>query len=246
MQSGEIVLLLGKDRYFVKPEERTFSTQYGEINLRELHEKNFGDTIKSHTGEEFFILKPSILDFLELGASRGPQVITPKDFATILSLTMPPADAKIIEAGTGSGYLTMLLASVCVNGTICTYEARKEFFTLAEKNFSAFGFKNIVAKNKDILSGIEEKGADLAVLDMEDAEKAIPLAAESLKRGGKIVIYSPYVEQAKGAVIELEKLKFSGITTVENIQREWDVRRHTLPKRQGVMHTGFVTVGRKL
>ena len=245
LKLGELVLLFGKMSFLIKIEERTLSNQFGQIDMRELLEKKFGDTIKTHKGEEFHILKPGILDFLRFDAKRGPQVITPKDFATILSLTMPPKDAKIIEAGTGSGFLTMLFASTYPNAQIHTFERRKDFFDNSKKNFDALGLKNVFPKNQDILEGTDEKDADLAILDMEDSENAVPIAHKALKIGGYLVIYAPFIEQTKACVQNMESLGFIGIHTIETIQREWDVRRHTLPKRSGVMHTGFVSVGRK-
>ncbi|MCK5333692.1 MAG: methyltransferase domain-containing protein, partial [Candidatus Aenigmarchaeota archaeon] len=187
LKLGELVLLFGKMSFLIKIEERTLSNQFGQIDMRELLEKKFGDTIKTHKGEEFHILKPGILDFLRFGAKRGPQVITPKDFATIISLTMPPRDAKIIEAGTGSGFQTMLFASLYPDAKIHTFERRKDFFDNSKKNFDALGLKNVFQKNQDFLEGTDEKDADLVILDMEDSENAVPIAHKALKIGGYLV-----------------------------------------------------------
>jgi tRNA (adenine57-N1/adenine58-N1)-methyltransferase len=81
---------------------------------------------------------------------------------------------------------------------------------------------------------------------MKYAEKVVKHAYKSLRVGGWLVVYSPYIEQVKAVVKEMERKGFNKTKTVENIVREWDVREHTLPARSGIMHTGFLTFARKI
>jgi len=177
---------------------------------------------------------------------RLPQVITPKDSSLILAYTGIPTDAKIVDAGSGSGFLAIFLAWYCPNGKIVTYEKRKEFAESVEKNIEKVGLKNIEVKNKDILDGIDEKDLDLITLDMKDCEKVVPEAYKKLSDGGWLVVYSPHVEQVTKVLGEMKKSGFKNCNCVENIIREWQSNYgFTRPKSQGLMHTGWLSFGKK-
>lgn len=245
MKTGEFVIIAGKKNYLVKVSDENFSTEYGTINLSKLKKKKIGDKIKSNSGEEFLIAKPSFIDVLMKKCKRLPQIVMPKDAALILAYTGIPTNAKIVDAGAGSGFLSIFLAYYCSNGNVVTYEKNKEFAKIVRKNIEKLRLKNIQVKEKDILKGIEENNLDLITLDMKESENVIEEAYKKLKFGSWLVVYSPYIEQVK-KVVEKMKNYFTDIITIENITREWKVNYHTLPKSSGIMHTGFLTFGRKL
>ncbi len=106
--------------------------------------------------------------------------------------------------------------------------------------------KNILVKNKDILKGFSEKNLDLITLDMKDCEKVIPEAYKKLKKGGWLVVYSPHVEQVIDVMNEMKRSGFEDVKCVENTVREWQSNYgYTRPKTQGIMHTGWLTFGKK-
>ena len=172
-----------------------------------------------------------------------PQVITQKDAGIILGLTGLNNKSKVVEAGTGSAFATIFFAKYC--NKVYSYEIREDFYKNAKNNVEMLKCKNIVLKNKNILDGIDEKNVDMVLLDMRNSEQVVSLAFKSLKPGGYLVVYSPYIEQVKASVDEINKFDFTNIQTIENILRHWDVRDHTLPKRYGTLHTGFITFARK-
>jgi len=247
IKEGDSVLLLSKERnYLLKVEEREFNTDYGVVDLKNIIGKKYGCIIKPHKNYEFIVVEPNITDFINKKIKKMPQAIRPKDFALIIALTGLKTNAIVVEAGTGSAWLTLMLANYCTQGKVYSYEIRKDFFENAKKNIETVGVKNVVLKHKDILKGIEEKDVDLVVLDMIKAEKAVLDAYQSLKPGGWLVVFSPYIEQVKDVVKEMEQLDFTKPFTLENIIRYWDVRKHTLPKRYGIVHTGWLTFARKI
>jgi tRNA (adenine57-N1/adenine58-N1)-methyltransferase len=186
----------------------------------------------------------NLLDILKK-LKRLPQIVTPKDASLILAYTGISPDSLIVDAGSGSSFLCIFLAYYCSQGKVITYEKRHDFAEVARKNIKLSGLKNIILKEKDILEGIEEKDVDLITLDMKDVEKVIKNAYDSLKVGGWLAVYSPYIEQVISTRKEIEKLNFTDVKTVENIVREWRVGKHTLPEVSGVMHTGWLTFARK-
>lgn len=242
---SEYVLLLGKRNYLVKKSKGKFNTHFGEIDLSKLKKKKVGDKIKTHTGETFVIASPTLMDLLVKKAKRLPQIITPQDAALILAYTGISTKSLIVDAGSGSGFLSIFLAHYCRDGKIISYEINEKFAKVAKSNVDLVGLKNVIIKNKDILKGIDESNVDLVTLDMKNAEANINNAYKALKVGGWLVVYSPYIEQVKEVVSKMRSLRFIDILTVENIKREWQVSDYTRPKTLGVVHTGWLTFGRK-
>lgn len=244
IKKGEKVLLLGKKNYLVKAEGE-FHCQFGKIDLKRIIGKKIGCKIKSNTSEEFAVVKPSIVDFLK-HAKRGPQVVLPKDSAAILAETGCSPDFKIVDVGTGSGFLAIFMANFAKK--VYTYEKNKKFFALAKENIKNSGLKNIKIKNKDITKGIDEKNIDLITLDLENPEKVVAFAYKALKQGGFLVVYSMHIEEVQRVCSELRNYNFTSPKIIENIQREWQIEGGTFtrPKTHMLAHTGFLTFARKL
>lgn len=185
----------------------------------------------------------NILDFLKK-AKRGPQVILPKDIGMIIAETGCAPCWKVVDAGTGSGFLSLFLGNLGCK--VFTYEKEKKFFETAKKNIKNSGLNNIKIFNRDITKGIKEKNLDLVTLDMKNPEKAIKHACKSLKKDGRIAVYSMHVEEVKKVVKELEKYKFENVKIIETFISEWQtVNNYTRPKTWMLGHTGFLIFGKK-
>jgi tRNA (adenine57-N1/adenine58-N1)-methyltransferase len=187
----------------------------------------------------------TIIDFLKK-AKRGPQVILPKDAGLIVSVTGCSPGWKVVDAGTGSGFLALFLANLGCK--VYTYEKEERFYNIAKNNIKNSGLKNIKIKNSDITKGIKEKNLDMITLDMKNPEKVIKHAYNSLKSGGWLVVYSMHIEQIQKVWKELKKYDFKESKILENIQREWQIegRTFTRPKTHMLAHTGFLTFARKI
>ena len=185
-----------------------------------------------------------IRDFLRK-AKRGPQIIPPKDFGMIVAETGCGKDWKVVDAGTGSGFLAMMLANIGCK--VYTYEIDEDFYEVAKKNIRNSGLGNIFLKKADITKWIDEKNVDMVTLDMKNPESVIKNAYNSLKYRGWLVIYSLHVEQLQRVWKELKKYNFSRITILEDFQREWQIEGNTFtrPMTHMLAHTGFLTFARK-
>jgi len=190
IKEGEKILLVdprGK-RHLITVKKEEFHTDLGKVNLEEIIGKNFGDIIKSHKGHGFKILKPRIVDFIDK-MKRGPQIIHPKDAAQIVAFAgISPGDF-IIEAGVGSGALTLFLANIIgPKGRIVGYEVREDFANLAWENIKRAGFDDrVIIKLKSIYDGIDEMDIDHIILDLPQPERVVEHAVEALKPGGYFI-----------------------------------------------------------
>jgi len=235
-------LLISKDFKILVEGKKKISTHLGVIDLKNLKE---GKKVKSHLGKEFFVVKANILDLIER-MKRGPQVILPKDVALIIAYTGLMPHWKVLDVGTGSAFFSIFIANYLSKGKVVTYEKDEKFYKIAKENIEFSGLKNIELVKKDFLKGVKEKNFDLVLLDLEDAHKAIRISYNSLKIGGYLVVYSPTVNHLLKVCKEMKKFSFAEMKIVENIVREWQYEKTLRPKTKGIMHTGFLTIARKI
>ncbi|MFH1631024.1 MAG: methyltransferase domain-containing protein [Candidatus Aenigmatarchaeota archaeon] len=245
MLKGKIVLL-GKEKLFIIDlDQKKFSCQYGFVDLTKI--KRYGQKIICGS-EELVALKPTMIDLLGK-CKRGPQIIMPKDAAQIVATTGATDGWRCLDAGGGSGFLSIFLANiVSPNGRITTYEKEKRNYEIIRYNIRYCSLDKIIKlKNADALR-FTEKNLDLVTLDMKDVVKMVPKVFKVLNPGGWLVVYSPHIEQQKDVSKKMRSSGFVQMKTIENIQREWKFGEggFTHPKPSGIMHTGFLTFGRKV
>src|SRR3989344_2749151 len=176
---------------------------------------------------------------------RGPQIVTRKDSAAIVAAVGLQPDWKCLDLGGGSGFLALFIANLVPNGSVTCYEIKKEHAAIIKENILRSGFKNIKLVNKpgEDFTG---KNFDLVTMDMKGAEKVIPKIYTALKQNGWLVVYSPHIEQQIACRKSMEK-SFKKIKTVENVQKEWtSVAGFTHPIPSQIVHTGFITIARKM
>lgn len=246
IRRGQDVLLIGPRSYLIKCSGK-FECKYGKTDLDRLIGKRFGRQV-SIGKVKFTVVRPTVLDYLFKRAVRGPQVILPKDAAAIAAHTGAGRGWKVVDAGTGSGFLAMFLANLGCEVT--TYEKRKDFFEKARKNIRGSGLK-IRIVNKDVVKGIKERDVDLVTLDMKNPERAIPHAHKALKPGGWLAVFSMHAEEIREVIKAVKRPGFSEPKIVEVLERGWQVEIHgkksfSRPKTHMLAHTGFLTFCRRL
>jgi tRNA (adenine57-N1/adenine58-N1)-methyltransferase len=208
---------------------------------------NYGKQIQIGS-KKFWILIPSLLDKLEC-LKRRAQIILPRDIAQIIiNCSIEPGNI-VLEAGIGSGSLTIALANfVSPNGKVISYDIREDFIKHAIKNIKMAKVENTVeTKIKDVTLGIDEKELDAIIFDIPNPWDAVIHAWKSLKVGGYLCSYSPLVSQMEKTVKEIKKYNFIEVKSSENIQRKMVVSEQgTRPSFQMLGHTGYITFARKL
>lgn len=173
---------------------------------------------------------------------RGAQIIIPKDLGYIITETGINKKSKVLDAGSGSGYLACFLAAI--SKKVISYEIRKDFVELVKGNKKKLGLKNLTVKQGDVFEKIPEKDIDVIILDLKDSHKALDNAYKALKPNGYLVIYNPQITQAQQIVNNVKK--FNYIKTIELIERSWKIKDKIVrPDFKGLGHTGFLTFLRK-
>lgn len=249
-EGDEVLLYMDKKRtYKVRIErDKQFHTHKGYIELGELVGEPFGVTVTSSLGASFYALRPLVRD-LVLKTDRRTQVLYPKDIGYTLFQLGLGSGSRVVEAGTGSGALTMALANaVRPEGVVFTYEILERHQRTARDNIERSGLMPYVEmKLGDITKGILEKDLDAVVLDMATPWLAIRPAWESLSGSGVFYSFSPTIEQVMKTVEELRQHPFIEVETVELILRNITVAPdRTRPETVMIGHSGYLTTARKV
>lgn len=201
-----------------------------------------GSTIKLD-GLKYVVLDQSPLMFRHY-AKRGPQIVDPKDAAVMTMYANIKDNSRIIESGTGSGFLTyMILNMVSENGKYLGIDQSRESINITKENVRA-------ALNRDVeilemnFHDFDGRGEifDAAILDLPDPWLSANNQKKYIKPGGRIVTYLPNYDQVEKAVSAYENNGFMHIETFEIIKREIIVREGaTRPSSTGIMHTAFLS-----
>lgn len=238
----EHVLLVGEENTYLRERGKRVELAEGVLDPEDL-DTPYGETVETHIGEEFAVVKPDLNDLFEQGLEQRTQTVSHKDAGYIIARTGIGADSTVAEAGTGSGFLTLALARVA--GEVRSYEKRQDHIEAARQNIEKAGAENVVLEQRDVKKdGFEGTNAnDLIVLDMMHPEEAIEEAVASIRSGGYVVCYCPVFEQSRDCLEEFEDTGLTHIETVETSRREWRVFP-ARPEPQTVPHTAFLTFGR--
>ncbi|MCY3619335.1 MAG: tRNA (adenine-N1)-methyltransferase [Acidimicrobiaceae bacterium] len=248
-EPGEPVLLIDRKsrRYlFDLASGREFHTHTGVIAHDEIIGAPEGSRLRSTRGSSFLALRPTLADAV-LKMPRGAQVIYPKDIGPILMLADIFPGARVLEAGIGSGALSMALlrAGAVVTG----YERREDFCARARANVERFcgaeALERYRTEVRDVYEGIDETGLDRVVLDLPEPWQVVPHASVALRPGGILLAYTPSIVQVQRLRRTLDDSPFDLHETVEVLQRGWHVEGDAVrPNHRMVAHTGFLTVSR--
>jgi tRNA (adenine57-N1/adenine58-N1)-methyltransferase catalytic subunit len=231
--------------------QATTDLRGGKVSHDALLGQEEGGTVVSTRGERFLVLRPTLAEFV-LEMPRGAQVVYPKDLGAILIAADVFPGARVLEAGTGSGALTIaLLRAVGPGGRVVSYEVRDEFARIAEQNIRRFlgAADTLVLRRQDIYAGIlgEDAPLDRIALDLPEPWRVAGHAAEALVPGGIFFSYVPTVPQVVQTTEALRSTGFGLIETVEVLMRPWNIDGLSVrPAHRMVAHTGFLTTARRV
>ena len=193
------------------------------------------------TLEEYVLLMP-----------RAATVIPPKDIAFLVQWADVHPGATVVEAGIGSGGLTLgLLRAVGLHGRVISFELRPDHANRARKNVEAWPDTRGVPHEIRLGDVHQELAAmrdiDRILLDVPDPEHALAGAARALKPGGFVAAYVPGIRQIDAFVQgALDTRDFTDPEVVEVMARPWVADRQRLrPELRIIGHTGFLARARR-
>lgn len=253
-EPGERILLVDQRgrRYLVllRPGE-TWHSHGGGLPHDLLIGSREGTEVHSATGMSFRAFRPRMADFV-LKMPRGAQVVYPKDVGAILVEVDVFPGARVLEAGTGSGALTIALCrAVGPEGRVISYELRPEFRAKAARNVEMFLGKLppwLELREGDVrdVGGTGDR-FDRVVLDLPEPWEVLPALDVALEQGGIVSGYLPTTVQVQQLVLALQERGYEHMETFEVLHRSWHVTaRSVRPDHRMVAHTGFVTVARRM
>ena len=251
-EEGEPALLIdGRGRKFLLHLRSTgmFQFHLGYLPHAEIIGRPDGTRFKSSKGAALVAVRPRLADYI-LKMKRGPQVVYPKDLGPILMYADIRPGLTVIEAGTGSGAMTMALArAVGPTGKVISCEIREDHAahgrTAITRHFGDVP-EWLDLRVEDVKNTVTELDHDRLVLDIPEPWQVITAALDRLRTGGIVCSYVPTVPQLQQIHQALEASgRFLDIETFEVLIRTWKVTgRSVRPDHGMVGHTGFVTTAR--
>jgi tRNA (adenine57-N1/adenine58-N1)-methyltransferase catalytic subunit len=252
LADGEQVLLIDHKgrRYLIRLRQGgDFHTHAGILAHDSIIGRPDGSTVIGSTGRGFIVVRPTLADVV-VKMPRGAQVIYPKDIGAILLAADVGPGMAVLEAGVGSGALSMaLIRAGCV---VIGYELREDFAIRAQANVSAWAGGTASAERyrveiRDVYDGISQTNLDRIVLDLPEPWRVLKHAETALRSGGILCSYLPTINQTAELRAALEESRFGLEQTLEVLHRTWHIEaRSVRPDHRMVAHTGFLTTARLL
>jgi tRNA (adenine57-N1/adenine58-N1)-methyltransferase len=251
--SGELIHLISeKGRHYALTLKTGDRFQYsGEWLAHDnLIGQEEGRWVRLSGGTRLLVVRPTLSDYL-MKMPRGAQILYPKDIASILIKADIFPGARVLEAGIGSGALTLaLLRAIGEKGQLFSYEVREDFAAQALKNIRRYlgDAPQLTIRQQDVSAGIVERELDRVVLDLPEPWRVVEPVLEALRSGGILLTFLPTVPQVERLVAALQGSgSFEFIETTENLERPWQIEgRSVRPQLRMVAHSGFLTVARRV
>ncbi len=254
LRPGEVVLLVdlrrGKRHLVTLRAGQAFHSDRGFFGHDVLLGQPEGMVAVTSRGARYLALRPTLAEYV-LEMPRGAQIIYPKDLATIAFFSDIGPGQTVVEAGLGSGALTLvLLRLVGPTGRVVSYETREEFARRARRNIEARLGADVplTVRPQDVYLGIEERAVDRVVLDLPEPWRLVETAATALRPGGLLCAYVPTILQSQRIHEALAAhAKFALVETFETFLRPWNIAGPSVrPAHRMVAHTGFLTMARRV
>ncbi|WP_051693961.1 tRNA (adenine-N1)-methyltransferase [Desulfohalovibrio reitneri] len=250
IETGELVLLVspkGK-RYLRRLDpSQPLHTNDGRLSMEDVAGAGFGGVARTHMGRPYRIHHPTLYDLCK-HVKRQTQIIYPKEIGYILMRLSIGPGKTVIEAGSGSGSLTMALAwSVGPTGKVYTFERREEFSKLAARNLAWAGLDDGRAETRvaDISEGFDCPLADALFLDVRTPWDYLEQAAAAVKPGAPFGFLLPTTNQVSRLLEGLEQGPFADVECLEILLRRYKpVPDRFRPEDRMVAHTGFLVFAR--
>lgn len=244
----------GRHHTIILSAGKTFHTHRGSFQHSDLIGQPEGCVVRSTAGTEYLVLRPLLSDFV-MSMPRGAAVVYPKDAGQIIQMADIFPGARVVEAGVGSGALTMsLLRAVGDGGELVSIERREDFADIARSNVEAhFGashpaWRLEIGDFAERVTELAPHSVDRVVLDMLAPWENIDAAADALAPGGVFLAYVATATQLSRLAEDLrEHGEFTEPHAWETMVRTWHLEGLAVrPDHRMIGHTGFLLTARRM
>lgn len=241
----------GKIYSFTIEAGKEWHTHKGWINHDELIGMPEGSVVSTTSGLKFSAFKPLLADFL-LRMPRGATIIYPKDAAMIITFADIYPGSRVLEAGVGSGALTIcLLRATGTTGSVHSVERRSDFAENAQSNIANY-FTEAPGNWRLTIGDLQDQDLvdsyDRVILDMLAPWECVDISARALRPGGVFMAYVATTTQlsATAEAIRADG-RFSEPQSCETMVRDWHHEGLAVrPQQRMIAHTGFLIQTRKM
>ena len=180
-------------------EQARFNMVEQQIRPWDVLDQDVLDLLRQVRREDFVTEEFRDLAFsdMEIPLGHGEAMLSPKFEARILQEVGVKATDQVLEVGTGSGYLTALLARMANRGNVRSVEIIPEFSSRAADMLREHGITNITLEVGDAARGWKQDGP-YDVIVLTGSVPVLPEAFQAdLKVGGRlfaVVGESPVME----------------------------------------------------
>ncbi len=214
----------------------------GSLRACDVANANYGDIVRTSEGVPVLVERVTLVDML-MSVKRNTQIIYPKDIAMIcMKLGIGPG-SRVMEAGCGSGALTLAFSWYCGQaGQVVSHDVREEFTRLARRNLDWAGLgDNVALHTRDVAEGFMGSDMDALFLDMREPWLCLDRVPEAMKAGAMIGFLLPTTGQVSQLLAGLEKGPFGEVEVMELLLRPWKPLPDRLrPADRMACHTGFL------
>lgn len=253
LQAGERVQLTdakGKLHTITLQVGGQWHTHKGWIEHDELLGSEEGVVVRTTSGVEYLALRPLLSDFV-LSMPRGATIVYPKDAGTITMTADIFPGAVVVEAGVGSGALSIsLLRAVGPQGRLISFEKRPEFADIAKSNVANFlgETPNWEVRIGALQDELDLTDVDRVVLDMLAPWECLAAASRALRPGGVLTCYVATTTQLSSVAEALRAHgEFTEPIATETLLRGWHLEGLAVrPEHRMIGHTGFLITSRRM
>ena len=234
---------------------REFHTHRGFLRHDDLIGSHDGSVVTNTAGVEYLALRPLLSDYV-MSMPRGAAVVYPKDSGQIVQMADIFPGATVVEAGVGSGALSMsLLRAIGERGRLLSFERREDFAEIARGNGRAFfggdhpAWTVTVGDLVESLPSVAEtRTVDRVVLDMLAPWECLDAVSDALIPGGVLICYVATTTQLSRVAEGIRAHGgFTEPSAWESLVRGWHLEGLAVrPQHRMHGHTGFLITTRRL
>jgi tRNA (adenine57-N1/adenine58-N1)-methyltransferase catalytic subunit len=257
-QVGDIVQLTdpkGRHHTIILEPGQRFHTHKGSLAHDDIIGRDDGSVITTDKDVDYVALRPRLADYV-LSMPRGAAIIYPKDAAEIIQRADIGPGHRVVEAGVGSGALTLwLLRALAPDGELISIERRHEFAEVADANIHTYygdatpgSWSLQVGDFVDVAQAMDPQSVDRVVLDMLAPWECINQSIRILRPGGILIAYVATVTQLSRVVEAIRNTgRFTTPESTETLVRTWHVDGLAVrPDHRMIGHTAFLVWARLL